>query len=99
MIDVRKNLRWNKIRSGSPTLPNVRQPPAVVYEEGVVVNGVLIAEPVGMNEYVFVGGGWYYWYPMLAIWVHTHRAAGWRPAEGVHVYRNWTDHLMYRRRR
>ena len=77
----------------------VPAPAPVVYEEGVVVNGVLLAEPVGVTDYVFIGGGWYYWYPTLGIWVHAHRPSDWRPREGVHVYRNWSDHPMYRRPR
>jgi hypothetical protein len=84
-----------------PPGPVVAAPPAVVaqpapayVEEGSVVGGVVVTEPVGV-DYVLVGGGWYYWHPGLHVWVHATRGAGWRPRG--RVYTSWGAHPMYRR--
>ena len=62
-----------------------------------MVNGVVVAEPPGVDGYVQVGGGWYYWHPALRSWVHAQRPAEWRPRGDARVYHNWSEHPMYRR--
>jgi len=66
-------------------------------EEGAVVGGVVVAAPAGVDGYVFVNGGWFYWHPGLRVWVHANRPGGWRPGPNVHVYASWSEHPMYRR--
>lgn len=73
----------------------VAQPAPVYVEEGAVVNGVVIVEPAVVPEYVFIGGGWYYWHPGCRCWVHAVRPRGWQPAVSVRVYRSWNEHPMY----
>jgi hypothetical protein len=70
----------------------------VTYEEGAVVNGVVVVEPQGVTDYVFMNGGYYYWHPGLGIWVHARRDAGWRPGGGIHVYGSFAEHPAYRGR-
>jgi hypothetical protein len=77
--------------------PVVVQPAPVYVEEGAVVNGVVVAEPVGVDSYVLIDGGWYYWHPGFRCWVHAHRPYGWRPRGDMHVYHGWGEHPMYRR--
>lgn len=81
---------------GQPA-PVAVQPAPVVVEEGVVYGGVVVAEPAGMADYVFIGGGWYYWHPGLHVWVHANRPGNWRPGAGARVYHGWAEHPVYHR--
>lgn len=71
----------------------VPAPAPVIVEEGVAVGGVVVAEPVGISDYVFIGGGWYYWHPGVHTWVHANRPNGWRPGPSIHVQvmRSWGE--------
>jgi hypothetical protein len=79
------------------TAPPAEPPPGVV-EEGAAVDGVVVAAPETVSEYVFIGSGWYYWHPGFHCWVHAHRGYDWRPTGGVHIYHSWGEHPMYRHR-
>lgn len=67
----------------------------VFVEEGARVGGVVVAAPVGVSEYVFINGGWYYYHPGMRQWVHAHHPGNWRPPANVHVYYKWEDHPQY----
>lgn len=55
----------------------------VVLEEGIAVNGVVVAPLVAPEEYVLIGGRYSYWNPSLGRWFY--RPAGWRPPAGYRV--------------
>jgi hypothetical protein len=75
----------------------VAAPAPAFVEEGTLVGGVVVAEPVGLTDYVLVGGAWYYYHPGLRVWVHARHPGNWHPHAGVHVYNSWAEHPRYRR--
>jgi hypothetical protein len=67
-----------------------------VVPEGTTYQGVVVAEPPGVEEYVFVGGHWHYWHPGIHHWVCASYGRDWHPAHGRELrLNNWHEHAMY----
>ncbi len=72
--------------------PVVVAGPPVVVEEGACVEGAVVVAPSVVTEWVFFGGGWYYYHPHYHYWVHSHYPAYWHPVHGhVVTIHSWAE--------